>query len=73
MGEIKEHDPDSACRLLQVTESLMEEEDDGVVHSHARLVCKLHLVNGLVQHVIFTSTEHKGDFQETLCRHLCHP
>lgn len=36
-GEIKEHDPHGAHHLLQVTESSMEEEDAGTVHSHARL------------------------------------
>ena len=35
-GEIKEHDPHSASRLLQVRQWSVQEEDDGVVHSDAQ-------------------------------------
>ena len=44
-GEIKEHDPHSASGLLQVRQSSVQEEDDGVVHSDAGLICKLERVH----------------------------
>lgn len=37
-GEVKEHDPHSAPGLLQVRESLMEEEVDSSIHSYVMLV-----------------------------------
>ena len=40
-GEIEEHDPHSASRLLQVRKSSMLEEDDSVNHSEAKMVGKL--------------------------------
>ena len=44
-GEIKEHDPHSAFRLFQMWQWSVQEKDDGVVHSDARLLCKLEWVH----------------------------
>ena len=43
--EIKEHDPHSAPRLLWVRQRSVQEEDDGIVHSNARLICTLEWVH----------------------------
>ena len=43
-GAIKEHDPYGASRLLHVRQWSVQEEDDGVIHSNARLIGKLEWV-----------------------------
>lgn len=44
-GEIKGHDFTGGPWLPKVSESSVEEEDDGIFHSQARLIWKLHMVS----------------------------
>ena len=51
-GEIKEHDPHSASRLLQVRQLSFQKEDDGVVHIDASLIGKLEWVHKRSHHSV---------------------